>query len=149
MATLSIYFNTIIFLLLSGIHFYWAMGGRWGSLNAVPTMDKTTEAVFKPSIIATLIVAFGLLILAFITYSNLYSMWIHPHRPRVLGETGQYLGLLNALIALLFLLRAVGDFRYVGFFKKVKNTNFAYYDRLYFTPLCLIISILQLIIYLK
>ncbi len=147
MVTLFIYFNTIIFLLFSGIHFYWAIGGRWGSLNAVPTKDKTDEAVFKPSIIATLIVAFGLLILALITFSNLHLVSIVPPH-RVLG-TGQYLEILNALIALLFLLRAVGDFRYVGFFKKVKNTNFAYYDRLYFTPICLIISVLQIIIYLK
>jgi Protein of unknown function (DUF3995) len=140
MTTLFIYFNTIIFLLLSGIHFYWAMGGRWGSVNAVPTKDNTAFAVFKPSMLATLVVAFGLLILAFITFSNLHFVSIVPP---------QYLEILNALIALLFFLRAVGDFRYVGFFKKVKNTNFAYYDRLYFTPLCLIISILQLIIYLK
>ena len=140
MTTLFIYFNTIIFLLLSGIHFYWAMGGRWGSLNAVPTNGKTGEAIFKPSVMATLVVAFGLLTLAFITFSNMHIFSL---------VSPQYLKVLNALIALLFLLRAVGDFRFVGFFKKVKNTSFAHYDKFYFTPLCLIISILQIIIYLK
>jgi hypothetical protein len=50
------------------------------------------------------------------------------------------------IIAIGFLLRAVGDFKYVGFFKKIKVTQFATYDTKYFSPLCVVISILGFIL---
>ena len=45
------------------------------------------------------------------------------------------------IIAGIFLLRAIGEFRFVGFFKKVKGTKFATLDTKYYSPLCLILSI--------
>lgn len=50
-------------------------------------------------------------------------------------------------IPIIFLVRAIGDFNYVGFFKKTKNTHFAKMDRKYFSPLCLLIAISGLYIY--
>jgi len=44
-------------------------------------------------------------------------------------------------IPIIFILRAVGDFNYVGIFKKIKNTEFARADSKIFIPLCLIIGI--------
>jgi hypothetical protein len=49
-------------------------------------------------------------------------------------------------IPVVFLLRAVGEFRYVGFFKKIKNTSFAKMDSQYYSPLCLAVGVLALII---
>jgi hypothetical protein len=34
----------------------------------------------------------------------------------------------------------MGEFNYVGFFKKVKDTEFAKWDTKLFSPLCLLIS---------
>jgi len=42
----------------------------------------------------------------------------------------------------IFLLRAIGDFNYVGFFKKIKDTNFGKMDSKYYSPLCLVIAIM-------
>ncbi len=42
---------------------------------------------------------------------------------------------------LLFLMRAVGDFNAVGFFKKIRSTAFAAYDTKYFSPLCVYLSV--------
>ncbi|WP_281635816.1 DUF3995 domain-containing protein [Flavobacterium marginilacus] len=43
-------------------------------------------------------------------------------------------------------MRAIGDFNYVGFFKKIKLAKFGKNDTKYFSPLCLIIGILTLIL---
>jgi hypothetical protein len=55
----------------------------------------------------------------------------------------------NLLIAFIFLARAVGDFNYVGFFKRVKRTAFAKNDSRYFAPLCLFIAVTSAVIALK
>ena len=49
-------------------------------------------------------------------------------------------------LMVLFLLRAIGDFKIVGLFKKLKSTKFATYDTWLFTPLCLFISAYLLVI---
>jgi hypothetical protein len=38
-------------------------------------------------------------------------------------------------------LRSVGDFRLVGFFKRVRGTRFARYDSLLFSPLSLALGV--------
>ena len=43
------------------------------------------------------------------------------------------------LMAAAFLLRSVGDFRYVGVFKRVAHTRFAYWDTRLFVPICLLL----------
>jgi hypothetical protein len=60
---------------------------------------------------------------------------------------GPYVGNGNLAIAIIFLIRAIGDFRYVGFLKKIKNTKFAKKDTKYYSPLCSLISVLAFIIY--
>lgn len=46
------------------------------------------------------------------------------------------------LIAGIFLLRSIGDFTYVGFFKTIKHTPFGKNDTQYYSPLCLAIALL-------
>ena len=46
------------------------------------------------------------------------------------------------MLGAVFLLRAVGDFRYVGFFKRHTDTRFARLDTLFYSPLCLLLSAL-------
>ncbi|WP_367946795.1 DUF3995 domain-containing protein [Leptospira santarosai] len=48
----------------------------------------------------------------------------------------------NVLLSAMFLFRAIGDFRLVGFFKKIRGTKFAKNDTAFFSPLCLLLSIL-------
>ncbi|MDY7394845.1 DUF3995 domain-containing protein [Aureibaculum sp. 2210JD6-5] len=50
------------------------------------------------------------------------------------------------IIPAIFLLRAIGDFKYIGFFKRVKSTDFAKLDTKFFSPLCLTISTLGILI---
>lgn len=52
------------------------------------------------------------------------------------------------IIAAIFLIRAIGEFKYVGFFKKVKHTKFWQSDTRYYSPLCLGIGVLTIILQL-
>jgi hypothetical protein len=127
--------NTFIFTMLSGIHFYWAFGGKFGSKAVVPEMSG--EVVFKPSFLATILVAFALLLGAWLSWK--------PH----LNSCNSTLIYGNLAIAIVMFIRAIGDFKYVGFFKKIKGTIFAKNDTYYYSPLCLLIWLNALYIYLN
>jgi glucan phosphoethanolaminetransferase (alkaline phosphatase superfamily) len=128
----------LIFLFISAIHFYWAFGGKWGSDSVLPTKDDNHTKVLNPSIIPTLIVAFGLL--GFGLFILVMSGLISFKTPQGLNNYGLW------IIASIFTLRAIGDFNYVGFFKKIKETKFGKNDTKYFSPLCLTIGILTIIL---
>ncbi len=98
------------------------------------------KSAILPSAFITFIVAFGLLFFAIISRFDL-----------VQNQLSQQFGLIfiwgNLVISILFLIRAIGDFKYVGFTKKIKGTKFAKYDNQYYSPLCLLISVVAFIIY--
>lgn len=127
-----------IFLFISSIHFYWAFGGQWGSDAVLPTKADNNTKVLNPSILPTLIVAFGLL--GFGLYILVMSGLISFDIPQWLNNYGLW------IIASIFTLRAIGDFNYVGFFKKIEHTKFGKNDTKYFSPLCLTIGILTIIL---
>ena len=129
-----------IFGILALIHIYWALGGTTGSVQAVPSVDG--NATFKPSVGSTLAVAGGLLIAMLVALGSVgvFGDFIPPLT---------YAWLMLA-IALLFLLRAIGDFGLVGFFKKPSDSAFAYWDTRLFSPLCVVVTLLAFaILYLR
>lgn len=128
----------LIFLFISSIHIYWAFGGNWGSDAVLPTKDDNNTKVLNPSILSTLIVAFGLL--GFGLHILIISGLIAFDISQWLSNYGLW------IIASIFTLRAIGDFKYVGFFKKIKLTKFGKNDTKYYSPLCLTIGIITLIL---
>ena len=128
----------LIFLFISSIHFYWVFGGKWGSDAVLATKEDNNTKTLNPTIIATLIVAFGLL--GFGLFIFVMSGLITFDTPQWLSKYGLW------IIAGIFTLRAIGDFNYVGFFKRIKQTKFSKNDTKYFSPLCLIIGILTIIL---
>ncbi len=125
----------LIFLFLSLIHFYWAFGGKWGSSAVIPTQNNQKKAI-KPGAIASIVVAIGLAVLGALVAWE--AGWIPIDLPYLVENFAML------FIAIVFLIRAVGDFKYVGFFKKIKNTSFAKNDSRYFSPLCLLIGFMAL-----
>jgi hypothetical protein len=123
--------NLVIFILISLLHIYWALGGKWGTGAVFPELENRA-AVFKPPPIATLVVAGGLLGFAFV---HAAALCLFPF------ITAYYLGICLIIIATIFALRAIGDFKYVGLFKKKKTGAFAQNDSRYYVPLCLLISL--------
>ncbi len=125
--------NFSILLIISGIHIYWGLGGNGGLQAAIPELSN--KKVMQPGRALTLSVAviFGTMGLFY-----LYKIGRFPIAdPLVPGWLSQY-GLW--LLAGIFLLRAIGDFRYVGFFKRIKNSRFAGLDTKFYSPLCLLLS---------
>jgi len=118
---------TYILILSALLHFYWAVGGKFGLDYALPT-DAKGNRLLNPSTFMTYIVGFILLGFAYVAY-RLY-----------VGDESTVIVYAGYGLSLLFFLRTVGDFNHVGLFKKVKNTEFDKYDTWVYVPLCLFIS---------
>jgi hypothetical protein len=129
-----------IFLVLALLHFNWALGGEWGFDNALPT-NENGDRLLNPRKVDSLVVGLGLL--AFAMFYLLQSGIIRLALPEWIIQYGGW------LIPLIFILRAIGDFKYVGFFKKIKQTPFGQMDTKYFSPLCLLIGVLGIILQVK
>lgn len=130
----------LIFVSISILHFYWAFGGQKWKNFAIPTKSNASTALlFKPRFFETLLVAMGFLVFAWIIGMNTQMF------PLVWLPTS-YVTYATFGIAFIFLLRAIGEFRYIGFFKRIKNTTFSQMDSRYYSPLCLFIAIITLII---
>lgn len=116
--------TAIVLTLMALIHFYWAFGGKFGLSKALPTKDGVL--LLNPSKLLTFLIGLLLIAFAYVAYSLEFN------------NINKYTGIFLSLI---FALRAIGEFNAVGFFKKIKNTEFARYDTKYYSPLCLILSV--------
>lgn len=120
-----------VFAGLSLVHVYWLFGGRVGRLAAIPEVDG--KPIFEPSALAMLTVAIGLALCA-VVIAGTAGMLALP-----LSQT--MLVWLTHALAVVLLLRAIGDFRLVGFCKRIRDTRFAYLDTALYSPLCLVLAI--------
>ncbi|MGS0526501.1 DUF3995 domain-containing protein [Zobellia nedashkovskayae] len=129
----------LVFIVLGGFHFYWLFGGTWALENAIPTRENEKAMISIPKI-ATLLVA--LILTVFGLFYFMKSGLINVEAP--------FRGINFAywFIPTIFILRSVGEFKYVGFFKKVKHTTFAKADSKLFSPLCLGIGVVGILILL-
>ena len=130
----------LIFLFLSSIHIYWCFGGKWGNGSVIPTKEHY-EFVKMPGVLPTLIVAVGLLGFGILELTSV--MEFDLKFPLWFAAIDKY-GL--RVIASIFIVRAIGEFKYVGFFKRIKHTKFGKNDTKYYSPLCLLIGILNLVL---
>ena len=126
----------VSFIALALMHVYWAFGGSVGKAAAVPHVNGAPT--FEPSRGGTLAVAFVLALCALLVLSvaALVALPV-PHA---------LLTWLAYALSLGLFLRAVGDFRLVGFFKRVRGSRFAQLDTLVFSPLCLALSVGVLVV---
>jgi hypothetical protein len=129
-----------IFAFLSGLHFYWGVGGKWGKDATIPT-NANNQKVLHPKLTACFVVGFGLLAIGLFILIKVNVIHF------VLWNWLSNCGLRPA--SALFILRAVGEFKYVGFFKKVKHSTFAAKDTKYYSPLCLTLGVLMMVIALN
>ena len=121
----------IFFIGTSLLHLAWAGGLNWGLASALP--ENPGRPALSPSSAATVAVAValgaaGTLVLV---HAGLLPRFLPPSWSRLLLRIG----------SAVFLLRAIGDFRVVGFFKKVRSTRFATADTIFYSPLCAAVAI--------
>ena len=119
-----------IFTVLGAWHFYMAFAGHSGESAAIPSRDG--KPTFTPSTKSTIAVGIVLLLFAALVAGTSGVL--------VLGLPSRLLTGLSYALALGLLARAVGDFNYVGFFKRVRGTRFARMDTVLYSPLCLLLS---------
>jgi hypothetical protein len=129
----------LVFLFLGGLHILWMFGGKWAFDTAIPT-DENGEKAFMPGKFATLIVALGLILFGF--YYLFQSSFVFNPIPLTISQV------IGWIIPAIFFLRAFGDFKYIGAFKKVKHTAFAKMDTRVYSPLCFFIAVLGIVIIL-
>lgn len=126
---------SMIFLLLGIIHLNWAIGNTWGLDKALPT-DDNGNIILQPSTAITLVVALGLMAFAAFYFIN----------PQPGNQKNWIFEWGRLIIPAIFILRAIGDFKYVGLFKKIKQTTFGKMDSKFYTPLCILIGAIGLMI---
>ena len=126
-----------ILLALSFLHFYWLLGGKSGFAESLPE-NKDGRKVISPQKKDSFIVAAGLLAMFFFVQIRINVLPVSI--PHWLMKYGLW------AISVIFIVRSIGDFRYVGFFKKIKHSVFAKYDSRYYSPLCLLTGITGIVI---
>ena len=119
-----------IFALLGLLHLYWASGGQYAKVAAIPELRGTPA--FLPGRMATLLVAAALL--ACVALIAAAGGFIRIPLSSVVIQRSCF-GL-----SLVLLLRAIGDFRLLGFFKTVRGSRFAWLDTALYSPLCLFLA---------
>ena len=128
MAVIISIFLSVIFFFLFAMHVYWAMGGNRAKAAALAVKDNNVK-VFQPTVLSTCIVAICFLALG--VFVLIKIKFITLPVPSLVNRYGLW------MIAVIFFTRAVGNFKYAGFFKKIKHTQFGRYDTKYYTPLSL------------
>ncbi len=112
---------------LAVLHAYWAVGGSWGGRQAVPTIGD--RPVFEPSPLACSVVS----LLLFVTGSLPFAVTLLDSR----GGAHEWAHRALLAVGIVFVARSIGEGRFVGFFKREKDIEFARLDSLFYSPLCL------------
>lgn len=125
-----------IFAAIALVHVYWALGGEWAAVAAVPQVPQEggtqLRPAFKPRGWLTLLVAAALLVIALLVCLRV-GWWL----PQVHHQMLQW---VISAIALLLFARAIGDSELVGFFKEIKGSRFARWDTWVYSPLCVVLG---------
>jgi hypothetical protein len=122
---------SLAFVALALWHFRMALSPTGGMSGAVPS--ESGKPLFVPSVGATLAVGVVLMVFACLVAATAGLV--------ELGLPVRVLSWCCYALALGLLARAVGEFKYVGFFKRVRNSKFARLDTLVYSPLCLVLAI--------
>jgi hypothetical protein len=122
---------SLAFVALATWHFRMAIRPTGGASGAVPTVAG--KPLFVPSPRATALVGVVLLLFACLVAATAGLLEV--------GLPMRVLSWLCYALALGLMARAVGEFKYVGFFKRVRDSKFARLDTLLYSPLCLLLAI--------
>jgi Protein of unknown function (DUF3995) len=121
----------LVFVTLALWHFRMALWPSSGASGAVPSVGG--KPLFVPSPWATGLVGVVLLLFACLVGATAGFVEI--------GIPVRVLSWLCDALALGLLARAIGEFKYVGFFKHVRDSKFARLDTLLYSPLCLLLAV--------
>ena len=128
-----ILFNLSAFVALSIMHSFWFLGGKTGLKYAFPNNSKHKKKRHGPAKVVLL-----LYILLFITMS-LFCIAQTDILSGIFNKETIIWG--NRITGIIFMARALGSFKYVGFTKTFRGSEFAKLDTFMISPLCLAVAI--------
>ncbi len=117
---------------IAALHAYWASGGQFGKAAAIPERDG--KPVLHPTPAITWGVAACLVLAALVIAARAGLIAFVGPVPVIRLATWVLVGVFAA--------RAVGEFRYVGFFKRVRGSRFSRLDTAFYSPLCCVLALL-------
>lgn len=120
-----------VLFVLAALHVVWVARGRSASAT-IPTRADGTP-LFRPGPASTLLVAAALALAGALVLARVSAP------ANALGA--RWIPVSTWMLAAVFALRCVGEFRYVGLFKRERSTRFARWDTWLFTPLCAALAI--------
>ncbi len=115
--------------------------GFWrsmGSVAVLPVKEGEHKPAFTPRIWGTLFIAILILMASLIIVVQ--GGYLQGFQANSFSKIG------SIVCALVFIIRAIGDFKFVGFFKKIKHSQFARYDTWFYSPLCLFFCFVHIIL---
>ncbi len=115
--------------LIAVLHFFWGFGMSWGIEASIP-WTRNGDTFSKPNSAASLAVAFSMMIAA--------AGVLMPYDPWLKAQSLRFMALILGL-------RALGDFRYSGFSKRIVGSRFAYWDTYAYSPACVVVAGLALL----
>ncbi len=125
-----------LFGALALTHFAWAVTGRVP--DAVIPTKRDGSRLFEPKRGESAAVGAGLLVAGFILLQRgNVGPSVAPHWLRAFG---------TGFIAVVMLLRAVGDRAYIGFTKRERASRFGRLDTRFFTPLVSVLAVVALVL---
>lgn len=125
---------SIVLIILAILHFFWALFGIKEPASVIPTPIGSKQVKTPNKIMAALV---GVILLGFaFVFINKIINYVDF----------RWLRYVSIGIGVIFIVRAFGDFKYVGFFKTAKNSKFSALDTRYYSPLCLLMGILVLVL---
>ncbi len=130
----------ICVLFLAVIHIYWGLGGNWPAKSRTELLDivvgsgESFPSAFACYVIALALVSAGIIALISVRFISLpmlepYISW--------------------GLAVISFVLGMRGIIGYLPSFEKIATDRFNYYNKRFYNPLCIILSICYLILYLN
>ncbi len=128
-------FTAFLFFIIALIHLYWVLGGQVGLHAAIPKKFRSQlfSAEYKMGFtVSTAMMVLILLMCSWIVFSLNFEVFYIINEAQTL--------LLIKIFAVVFLIRAIGDFNMFGLFKKASEDIFAIKDSQIYVPLCLTMS---------
>lgn len=114
------------------LHLYWAVRGVSVKGSIALPEKSDGEPLFVPGRAMTALVASALLSAALVVYAATGEL--------ALPVSGSLIEAAAWILAAVFTLRLIGDFKYVGLFKRPSRSSFARWDSLLYSPLCFFLA---------
>jgi predicted permease len=128
-------FNTNILAALTIMYVYWFLGGKNSIQYFFPSNSSLRRSKVKPKKWKLFITAIVLAAMTWLNIEQIQYFIFDPVRHQEVFLWG------NRCISIIFLLRAFGNFTYIGFTKTFTDSTYAKLDTYVYSPACVLVAV--------